>query len=482
MGWDINLRFNQLWQKLAFSFILVTLVAVLAAYFLINFAIEKGFKGYFSEKEQLQYEKIGQSIALLYRDKAGFSPQLDMAVRHFSMMNNVDIQVVDARGRVIAQSPSLISLNNYMPMMQEHMGLPGSSLIDTQKLILGKTTEVPIIAHNKKVATVLVTPLIKPGELDEDQRFKASINSSLILGGLAATLVALGLSFLISTRITKPLSLMTVSAKKMEQGDLSQRIEVKGEDEISQLGEAFNHLSMALARQENLRKNLTADIAHELRTPLTTLRTHLEAVLDGVMPPSKENLQSMHEEILRLTRLVDDLGKLAEAESGALKLNLTEEDIHTLIKKVTTNMQPLFQEKDVHLVTEFSATQNLIKIDKDKIQQVLLNLLSNALKFTPSGGKVKVTTASQPDKLIITVKDTGIGISKKEQSLIFERFYRVDKSRSRATGGSGIGLTVANQMVKMHGGNIKVKSRLGQGSEFSISLPLSNQLYQLKNS
>jgi signal transduction histidine kinase len=295
-----------------------------------------------------------------------------MAVRHFSMMNEVDIQVVDTNGRIIAQSPSLISsLDSHMPMMQEHMGkLPGSSLIEMQKLVLGKTTEVPVFAHNKKVATVLVTPLVKPGELDEDQRFKASINSALILGGLVATLVALGLSFFISTRMTKPLSLMTVSAKKMEQGDLSQRIEVKGQDEISQLGEAFNHLSMALARQENLRKNLTADIAHELRTPLTTLRTHLEAVLDGVMPPSKENLQSMHEEILRLTRLVDDLGKLAEAESGALKLNLNEEDIHKLIKKVTTNMQPLFQEKDVKLVTELNAGQNRLKIDKDKVQQV----------------------------------------------------------------------------------------------------------------
>jgi len=472
------LRFNQLWQKLAFSFILVTLIAVLAAYFLINFAIEKGFKGYFSEKEQLQYQKIGESIALLYRDKAGFSAQLAMAVQHFSMMNEVDIQVVDTNGRIIAQSPSLISsLDSHMPMMQEHMGkLPGSSLIETQKLVLGKTTEVPVFAHNKKVATVLVTPLVKPGELDEDQRFKASINSALVLGGLVATLVALGLSFFISTRMTKPLSLMTVSAKKMEQGDLSQRIEVKGQDEISQLGEAFNHLSMALARQENLRKNLTADIAHELRTPLTTLRTHLEAVLDGVMPPSKENLQSMHEEILRLTRLVDDLGKLAEAESGALKLNLNEEDIHTLIKKVTANMQPLFQEKGVKLVTELNAGQSRLKIDKDKVQQVLLNLLSNALKFTPSGGEVKVTTATAADKLIISVKDTGIGISKKEQGLIFERFYRVDKSRSRATGGSGIGLTVAKEMVRMHGGDIKVKSRLGEGSEFSVILPLKQRV------
>jgi len=401
-----------------------------------------------------------------------------MAVQHFSMMNEVDIQVVDTNGRIIAQSPSLISsLDSHMPMMQEHMGkLPGSSLIETQKLVLGKTTEVPVFAHNKKVATVLVTPLVKPGELDEDQRFKASINSALVLGGLVATLVALGLSFFISTRMTKPLSLMTVSAKKMEQGDLSQRIEVKGQDEISQLGEAFNHLSMALARQENLRKNLTADIAHELRTPLTTLRTHLEAVLDGVMPPSKENLQSMHEEILRLTRLVDDLGKLAEAESGALKLNLNEGDIHTLIKKVTANMQPLFQEKGVKLVTELNAGQSRLKIDKDKVQQVLLNLLSNALKFTPSGGEVKVTTATAADKLIISVKDTGIGISKKEQGLIFERFYRVDKSRSRATGGSGIGLTVAKEMVRMHGGDIKVKSRLGEGSEFSVILPLKQRV------
>lgn len=460
------MKLNQLWQKLALSFILVTLVAILAAYLLINFAIEKGFKGYFSEKEQLQYERIGQAVALLYRDKAGFSEQLEMTVRHFSMMNGVDIQVVDSRGNVIAKSPSLTS-----PMVEHMAKMMGKTLSLSDNVVFGKTTEVPVIAHNQRVATVLVTPLVKPGELDEDQRFKNSITSSLMLGGVVAALVALGLSFFISTRMTRPLSLMTASAKKMEQGDLSQKIDIKGEDEIGQLAEAFNHLSIALERQEKLRKNLTADIAHELRTPLTTLRTHLEAFLDGVMEPTKENLSSMHEEILRLSRLVDDLGKLAAVESGALTLHKQEQNLHQLTSRVVENMKPLFVDKGITLISDFKAKNAVLNVDKDKIQQVLVNLLANALKFTPSGGEVKVFTANNSSWFKLGVKDTGIGISKEDQSLIFERFYRVDKSRSRATGGSGIGLTVAKEMVKMHGGDIQVQSELGKGSEFVVKLP-----------
>lgn len=460
------MKLNQLWQKLALSFSLVSLVAILAAAFFINFAIERGFKGYFNEKEQLQYKRIGEEIALLYRDKAGFSEQLAMTVRHFSMMNSVDIQVIDRYGRLIAQSPNLTS-----PMAEHMAKMMGDSFIANEKLTLGKSTEVPIIAHNKKVATVLVTPLVRPGELDEDQRFKSSINTSLILGGLVATLLALGLSFFISTRMTRPLSLMTASAKKMEAGDLSQKIQIQGEDEISKLAEAFNHLSLALQRQEKLRKNLTADIAHELRTPLTTLRSHLEAFLDGIMEPTKENLASMHEEILRLSRLVDNLGKIAALESGALSLNLKEENLHEIITKAIENIKPLFKEKSIDLKADLKADSFVFKVDKDKIRQVLLNLLSNALKFTPTGGQVTVSTASNTKEFKFIVKDTGIGIDEEDQNLIFERFYRVDKSRSRDTGGSGIGLTVAKEMVKMHGGNIQVKSRLGEGSEFIVTLP-----------
>lgn len=459
------MRLNQLWQKLALGFISVALAAIIVAYLLVNFAVDARFQGYISDRERAAYQRVGQSIVAAYRESGGWSRRMSESLPHFAMMSSVSIEVVDVNGRIIADTSDDKSGG---PMAQVRSGLPGQDGGVTA--LLSERTAVPIVAHGRVVGTVYVTPLVPAGQLGEDKRFRQSINSSLVFGGLLAALVALGLSLLISTRLTKPLTEMTKAAKKMEAGDLSQRIAVERNDEIGQLGEAFNHMSLALQRQEKLRKNLTADVAHELRTPLATIRSHIEAFQDGVMDPDEKNLESIHEETLRLGRLVDDLGELALAESGKLAINKRRADLSALTEKTALGLRPVFDNRGVTL--DIRADGRILgDYDEDKIKQVLVNLLVNAVKFTPAGGKVTVTVGAKGSHAVISVRDTGIGIDPGSLPYIFERFYRAEKSRNRATGGSGIGLTIARKLVELHGGAIDVISREGEGSTFTIKLP-----------
>jgi signal transduction histidine kinase len=237
-----------------------------------------------------------------------------------------------------------------------------------------------------------------------------------------------------------------------------------------------NELSRALGEQEAIRKRLTTDMAHELRTPLATLQSHLEALIDGVWKPDTARLAGLHEEILRINRLVADLEKLAHVEGDAGGLNCGAMDIRTLVEGIVRNHEPQFREKGVALRLTSAAGDSrgdgsTLAVDADKLSQAVINLLSNALKYTPSGGAVTVDVCSKPSGTEIRVADTGVGIIAKDIPRVFERFYRADNSRSRATGGAGIGLSIAKAIVEAHGGTISAASQPGRGSEFLISLP-----------
>lgn len=457
------MKVKLLWQKLALGLISLAVTTIVVTYLLVNYVIDIRFQGYLSHRETAAYERIGESLAVSYIQNGGWNRRLAETLPHFAMMNQVRVEVVDVKGRVVGKTGQLGG--DIEQQMARMMGIEAPV-----KELRNARIDVPIIAHGSRVGTVFITPLAAAGRAGEDEAFRQSINSSLLFGGLLAALVALGLSFIISTRLTQPLGQMTKAAKKMEDGDLSQRVEVETEDEIGQLGEAFNHLAMSLERQEALRKTLTADVAHELRTPLATIRSHIEACIDGVMKPDTRTLESIHDEIMRLGRLVDDLGELAKAESGKLELHKRKVDLSQTAKKAAVGLEPLFAEHGLkfEVITNGKVVGDY---DEDKIKQVLVNLLVNAAKFTPRGGRVSLKVSDTPAAAIISVADTGQGIEKSIQPFIFERFYRADKSRSRATGGSGIGLTIASELVKMHGGSLEVESDIGAGSEFTVRLP-----------
>lgn len=309
-----------------------------------------------------------------------------------------------------------------------------------------------------------------------EQGFLDAVRNSLWLAAAIAVAAAVALSLLIARRLVAPLRQLTHAAKRVAAGDLSQRVEVPSRDELGDLAGAFNSMAQALERNEELRRHLVADIAHELRTPLTVLQGNLEAMLDGVIKPTPANLAALHDEILLLSRLVTDLGTLSLAEAGKLELHRMPGNLAALVERTVAASEAQAQERGIALSLEMADSNHPVLIDQDRVSQVLRNLLSNAFRYTSAGGSVRVHVGSNPDgaaMMKVSVADTGSGIPTTELPYVFDRFYRADKSRSRATGGSGIGLAIVKQLVEAHGGRVWAESVPGRGSTFHFTLPIA---------
>ncbi len=305
---------------------------------------------------------------------------------------------------------------------------------------------------------------------DNDINYLNTLNKLLLLSAAIACVLSLILGYFMAKRLTDPISRVIKTAEQISESNFNVRVnEVSSTTEIVELTSAINTLAEGLGTQEALRKRLTADVAHELRTPIANLQSHLEAMIDGIWEPDAERLKSCHEETIRLSKIVGDLGTLARYDGENVSLNKEQFDISELIKSSVLSFEKELRNKNITLTIDMQ--EQYLKADKDKITQVMVNIISNALKYTPEWGSVEIATAGGNDEVTISIKDNGMGISKQDLPYIFERFYRADKSRSRGTGGSGIGLAIVKSLVEAHGGTISVKSEPGLGSEFVIVLP-----------
>jgi len=304
-----------------------------------------------------------------------------------------------------------------------------------------------------------------------EQTFINSANGALWLAALIASIAGVVLGFLFSRQIVRPIEAMTLAARRLEQGDLSQRVDVKNRDELGVLAKAFNSMAAELSQTEQLRRNMISDVAHELRTPLTNIRAYLEALQDGYVSPEPAMINSLLEETMLLNRLVDDLQELTLAESGKLKFCLQPLELSQLIEKAIGSFQARAQGKNILVKSEFLSRLPPVLADQERTGQVLRNLLDNALAYTPNGGQVMVTAVLEGSLVWVSIIDDGEGIGEEHLPYIFERFYRVDRSRARATGGSGLGLAIVKQLVQSQGGQLMVESKLGAGSKFPFSLP-----------
>lgn len=311
--------------------------------------------------------------------------------------------------------------------------------------------------------------------------FRSAVLEAMALAALVALGVALAVSVLISRRIVAPVRSILRASERIAEGHYSERVPVpmggsaENLDELGQMAVQFNRMAASLENIEGIRRKLIGDVAHELRTPLTTLKGSLEALMDGVLEPTPENLHALGREIDRMQRLVSDLGELSRVEAGSYEIRKARIDLNELIQEVVARLRPQFEEKKVAL--EFHAGEGRLFVDADegRIQQVLTNIIGNALQYTPSGGRVSVRAKSVRGEVMVEVADTGIGIPPEHLSHIFDRFYRVDPSRARASGGSGIGLTIARHLVEAHGGRIWAESDgPGQGSRFIFTLPIAS--------
>lgn len=284
--------------------------------------------------------------------------------------------------------------------------------------------------------------------------FLDATHRSLIWASLATLTLAVIFSFLLTRKVLNPLTQMTGITRKIASGDYTARVGISSMDEIGQLASAFNRMADSLRRIEQLRKTMVIDVAHELRTPLTNIQGYLEALNDGVLAPSKETFESLHEETIRLAKLVEDLLQLAEADASRGTLRRRRIDLMDLASQALDLFRPKFTAKGILVKMDLSDSEGQVLADPEKLAQVLRNLLQNAWQYTPHGGNIRISAERLPGWIKLIFANSGEGITKEDLPFIFERFYRGEKSRSRQHGGAGIGLAIVKELIEAHGGQV----------------------------
>lgn len=326
----------------------------------------------------------------------------------------------------------------------------------------------PLYLDGQVIGRLIILPETARAVLTLEEQFSRSVALAIFWGSLGALLVGAVLGLLITGQVTRPLTLLTESAKKYARRDFRRRVKLRRNDEIGELAKSFNLMADSIERNETLRSNLVADVSHELRTPLTVLRGNLEALQDGKIRPSPELLSSLYDEVLRLGRLAHDLEAINLAEAGKLPLNYREVDVTALLKRASAVFQNEAGERKIQFDVNIENNVEKCLMDEDRIMQVLINLLANAFKFTPDCGKITLQAASEDNKLVIKLHDSGPGIDEKDLPFIFERFYKARKGRGD---GTGLGLSIAKSFVEAHGGKIEAVNIPRGGSTFIFNLP-----------
>ena len=309
---------------------------------------------------------------------------------------------------------------------------------------------------------------------EAERAFLDAVRNSLWLAALVAILTGVALGYFFSRLISGPMKQLTLAARKVATGDFSQRVSTKTDDEIGEVSVAFNTMAEQLDSKEKSRRQLLADIAHELRNPLSIIQGNLEAWLDGVITPTSDQVASVYDETVLLSRLITDLRDLSLAEAGQLKLQQKATELGEFIFAEIASVQNRCQEKKISISADMPAGLPLALIDKDRIRQVLHNLVDNALRYTPEGGAIEIGAEyDKPGWVTLSVSDTGAGISRKDLPHVFDHFYKADRSRQRGHGGAGIGLAMVKRVVELHGGTVWVRSRKGKGTTFYFTLPVA---------
>ena len=338
----------------------------------------------------------------------------------------------------------------------------------------GAVTEAILTSDGKKVGQVRLWVLGSDALLTKaDTAFREKTIDAMLLAAIIAVAISLMIGFLVSRMLTNPIRRITGTAKQIRDGDLSARTGLRGDDEIDQLGETFDEMATSLEKDMKHEKRLTSDVAHELRTPLMAMLATVEAMQDGVYPTDNEHLETVASETRRLARLVQQMLDLSRMENHTAPMNLEPVDTVELVRGIVGAQEPLFDQRDLRLrfADETQGKAPLLELDPDMITQAVINLMSNAMRYTPEGGWVVVSVTLDRKHVMISVSDTGIGIAKEDLSRIFGRFWRADASRAREAGGLGVGLAVTKQIIERHHGFISVESELEKGTTFTIHLP-----------
>jgi len=445
--------------KLLGAFTIIAFLAAGGTHLLTTRGVDERFDAFRVQQRYFEVENLVPFLAGYWRDNGSWA---GLAL-YFQLVSYV------RRGREVFQRPIL----DRIMVVDAEYRVVGCSQLEQLGRCLANDVEtresvdrygIPVLVDGIKVGTVFPLDIANLTPLERD--FLSSVREAALVAGAAALLAAAVLAVVLVAQLSRPLHRLIQATARIAQGDLAHRVPVRTRDEIGRLGRAFNDMAAALEGSEKARQNLLTDVAHELRTPLSVVRGNLEGMLDGVFPLTPEGLAPVYDETLHMAKLVEDLRTLTLAEAGHLQLVREPTDLGELARATAEVVRPTAAEDGVEIAVE-AAPGIHANVDPRRIRQVLGNLLSNALRYSPPGGTITVTVARADREIAISVRDQGPGISPQDHSHIFERFYRSDKSRTGD--GTGLGLAIARELVQAHGGRIWAENQ--GGAVFTFTLP-----------
>lgn len=448
--------------RLMLMFLLIIMVTLGSFAVFASQIIQAGLQSYLDNEQVHDQRLIAQVQAVYHRPQD--AQRLQALIEQSAALGKVRTLVIDHNQLIVADSAGklvgqTLTIPLFLALENTNVGnppLPGIRLPPVSSLRI-VSTDGTIVASG-------LQPPPAPNVVD-------SGNRALALAVLVAGLVAFVLTIMLSGTILKPVRALTRTARRLEQGDLSQRVHMRGRDEIGDLAHAFDTMADSLERSEHLRRQLLSNVAHELRTPLSNIRGYLEALQDEVIEPGPAVISSLYEEAMLLSRLVTDLQDLTLAEAGQLHLQRVPIALEDVITKAVNALSLQADSKKISFCVDLSSDLPLVEADAQRVGQILRNLLSNAIKYTPEQGEVRVSAQAMQGEVQVSVRDSGVGIAAEHLPSIFKHFYRADIYRTRETGGSGLGLAIVEQLVRAHGGRVTVESCVGQGTCFIFTLP-----------
>ena len=388
-------------------------------------------------------------VAAVVSSNGGWPRQSIETLHHLAQIDFLAVDLYDANGKLVFSHPPSAPVQ------------------------AGAAATAPVEVGGRRIGTVVVSR--DDGKLftGEETQLRQELLRMHVVAGAVSAVIAVLVALYLAVTLSRPLRRIRAGAEAMSAGDLDARVPESGDEEMAAVADALNRLAETLQHEEGLRKENVADLAHELRTPVMGILARVEAAQDGVLDDEAANLSAMHDEALRLTRLLDDISALAEAERPGLLLDVEPVDLAAIAGAQAAAFAGAFADKGVALSSVLHPA--IVNGEPKRLEQIVVNLLSNALRYTDPGGSVRVAVRRAGADALLEVADTGIGIAPEDLPRVFTRFWRGEKSRSRDTGGAGIGLSIVKELVQAHGGSVAVESTPGEGSVFRVELPLADE-------
>ncbi|WP_068539933.1 sensor histidine kinase [Olegusella massiliensis] len=446
--------------RTAVLFAVTAIMTAVVLSMVLAYVWEDQFQGYARSNMERIVRSTADTLGAHYDQVGGWSADSESFIKTIvGEYGQIGILVQDSTGRKIYDSVD-----------------KSNSKIKNEKVTKSLSTVTAKVkaSSGREVGTVHMWARDSSSLLTEtDARFRTDSYNAIVWAALIAVGIALVMGVFFSRSLVRPINRITSTARQIRNGDLTARTKLSGDDEIGRLGETFDEMATGLERDIKHERRLTGDVAHELRTPLMAIQATVEAMQDGVLPADEEHLQTVDDEVCRLSRLVDAMLHLSRLENGKTRFHPKHTDIVYLVRSLISMQERLFAGKGLRLAFDDKTAHHELyaDVDPDGIREAITNLMSNAMRYTPEGGWVLVTVESDRDDVLISVRDTGIGIAKEEIPKIFSRFWRSAAGRERASGGLGVGLAITKGIIDLHNGTISVKSELGHGTTFTMRIP-----------